>query len=311
MSTSSYEPSPELTKAVLAGILAPLPYVAGVLAKSVPYKETAVGKALQHVVPTSLRAIASTQSAGARLALTRHGELTEEAKQSIVRRIAGWFVPSEVQDVTKALQQDIVRLGRDGFGEDAWTLKAEEGEIVLVVLNTSFLRVSADTVADRFMDSFERLKIFKDKLPFPKPAEALGRAKSVASRLAGVPAERDIVRAVLAGLAEGPALDIRATGEEPAPVVASVEGLQQRLAEALRRLGETSPARDCLAIMGAACRDLLALPGLARGEHAPQELVAALGRLRQAFGWQIALLGDLYDVEIDERLAPILPPEAG
>ena len=113
----------------------------------------------------SLRSIAVTQDAGASIALTKHGELTEETKRGMLRRIATWFVPNEVKDITAALQQDVIRLGHSGFGEDAWRLEVRGEEIVLVVLNTSFLKVSADTVADAFMDSFDKLKAFKEKLP--------------------------------------------------------------------------------------------------------------------------------------------------
>jgi hypothetical protein len=160
-----YVPSETLVSSVLAGILAPLPFVAGLAAKAIPGKETAVRLALGHAIPMSLRSIAMTQQAGATVALTKHGELTEETKQSLLRRIAAWFVPDEVKDITAALQQDVLRLARAGFGEDAWRLEARGEEIVLVVLDTSFLKVSADTVAETFMDSFERLKAFKDKLP--------------------------------------------------------------------------------------------------------------------------------------------------
>lgn len=332
---SSYEPGPELTKAVLAGILAPLPFVAGMLAKRMPYKEAAVAKALQHVVPTSLRAIASTRGAGARIALTRHGELTEETKQSVVRNIAAWFVPSEVHDVTKALQQDIIRLGRDGFGEEAWKLEATEGEIVLVVIDTSFLKASADTVADLFMDSFERLKDFKNRLPFSKPAEALVRGTSLASRLAGLSAlgpgtswkpsepERAVVRDLLAQLEDKRALYTRAAGQEPAQVVASIESLEPLLSDALSQVGDNSPARDCCAILRAACRAFMALPSTndfatrAGTIHAPdipawaqEEFFVNLGKLRQTFGQQIAWLGYFYGVDIDGDLASLLPPEA-
>ncbi len=162
----TYDPSPELTKAVLAGILAPLPRIAGFVAWAVPGKELVVGSALMVAIPMGLQAIASAYPAGTRIALTRHGELTEETKQGILRRIASWFVPSEVTDVVSALQKDIVRLGHERFGQESWKLEATDGEIVLIVVNTSFLKVSADTVADTLMNSFDKLKGLKDKLPF-------------------------------------------------------------------------------------------------------------------------------------------------
>ncbi len=134
-------------------------------AKVVPGKQAGVSMALQYAVPMALRAIASTQSAGATVALTESGELTEETKRGILARIAGWFIPSEVKDVTKGLQADIIRLGFENFGEDAWKLEVRGGEIVLIVLNTSFLKVSADTAVDVFFNSLEQVRYLKDKLP--------------------------------------------------------------------------------------------------------------------------------------------------
>lgn len=160
-----YEPDKKLIEAVLAGIALPLGFIAGAAFKLVPFKDRVMSKALALAIPMSLRAIASAYPAGARIPLTKHGELTEETKRSVLTRIAAWFVPSEVKDVTKALQDDIVRMTTEGYAEEAWRLEATNGEIVIVVLNTSFLKVTADTAVDAFFNSMEAVKKFKDKLP--------------------------------------------------------------------------------------------------------------------------------------------------
>lgn len=40
-----------------------------------------------------------------------------------------------------------------------------------------------------------------------------------------------------------------------------------------------------------------------------ETFLIALGTLRATFGQQIALLAHLYDIELEEHLAAILPPE--
>jgi hypothetical protein len=162
----AYEPSSDLTKAVLASIAAPLPFVLGMAFKAVPFKERMMGSVLALAVPMSLRAIASTQLAGGRVVLTKHGELTEETKRSILSRIAAWFVPSEVKDVTRAIQADVVRMAKEGYAEEAWRLEVADGEVIISVISTSFLKVSADSAVDMFFNSVDALKALKNKVPF-------------------------------------------------------------------------------------------------------------------------------------------------
>lgn len=162
----TYEPSADLVKAVLAGIALPLPFVVGMAYKAVPFKEKVMSATLGVAIPTSLRAIASMQSSGTRIQLTKQGELTEETKRSILSRIADWFVPSEVKDVSSALQADITRMAEEEYAEESWRLEHSGGEVFIVITNTSFLRVSTDTVVDTFFNSLDGLRVLKDKLPF-------------------------------------------------------------------------------------------------------------------------------------------------
>lgn len=73
--------------------------------------------------------------------------------------------------------------------------------------------------------------------------------------------------------------------------------------------------------MRAACRDFLTLHSVQAQEHnrgmmhetgyQQEEFFVGLGKLRSVFGQQLAVLGYLYGVDIEEGLASILPPEPG
>jgi hypothetical protein len=159
-----YVPSEKFVEVVLAGIMMPLPWYVSGPAKLVPYKEKAIGIALAQVLPLSLRAIAVTQSDGARLVLTSHGQLTEEVKQSILKRIVWRLVPNEVVDISSELNKEIIRLATEEFEEEGWQLRGQENEVVLLVFGTSFLKVTADTVMDALFDSFDALKGYKERV---------------------------------------------------------------------------------------------------------------------------------------------------
>jgi len=71
--------------------------------------------------------------------------------------------------------------------------------------------------------------------------------------------------------------------------------------------------------MRASCRDFLTLTGAKAHEHTrgmmrgagmweQEQFFIELGKLRSVFGQQLAVLGYLYGVDIEESLASILPP---
>ena len=49
-----------------------------------------------------------------------------------------------------------------------------------------------------------------------------------------------------------------------------------------------------------------------RGDHIweQEQFLIELGKLRSVFGQQLAVLGYLYGIDIEESLATILPPES-
>lgn len=158
------------------------------------------------------------------------------------------------------------------------------------------------------------------------------RSQSLASRLAGVSMlgfgvswkapepERVVVRDVITALEDKRALYSQAVWEEPAHVVQSLFTIRDELTNGLKRVGDQSPAKDAFRIMRAACRDFLTLtstkayeqrPGTMRGDHMweQEQFFIELGKLRATFGQQLAVLGYLYGLDIEEGLASILPPE--
>lgn len=159
------------------------------------------------------------------------------------------------------------------------------------------------------------------------------RSQSLASRLAGVSilgfgaswkapeSERIVVRDVVRALEDKRALYSQAVWEEPSHVVQSLFKIRDELTSGLKRVGDNSPAKDALRIMRASCRDFLTLTsaksyeqnrGMMRGDHMweQKQFFIELGKLRSVFGQQLAVLGYLYGVDIEEGLASILPPEA-
>lgn len=158
------------------------------------------------------------------------------------------------------------------------------------------------------------------------------QSQSLANRLAGISIlgfgaswkapepERIVVRDVITALEDKRALYSQAVWEEPGHVVQSLLKIRDELTSGLKRVGDHSPAKDAFRIMRAACRNFLTLAsakayeknrGMMRGEHMweQEQFFIELGKLRSIFGQQLAVLGYLYGVDIEESLAGILPPE--
>lgn len=158
------------------------------------------------------------------------------------------------------------------------------------------------------------------------------QSQSLASRLAGVSIlgfgaswkapepERVVVRDVITALEDKRALYSQAVWEEPGHVVQSLFKIRDELTSGLKRVGDNSPAKDAFRIMRATCRDFLTLNSAKAHEnnhgmmrdmgYQQEEFFIGLGKLRSTFGQQLAVLGYLYGVDIEESLASILPPKA-
>lgn len=157
------------------------------------------------------------------------------------------------------------------------------------------------------------------------------KSKTLLSRLTGfslpviggglsfkpVEADRTIVRELLTFLEDRRALYVGAIWEQPNHVVQSVLQMRAELTQSLKRLSEGSPAEAACRSMRGACRDFVSAAGsqqlremhddFGRSMQGERFLIA-LGSLRATFGHQIALLAHLYEVDLEEHLASILPP---
>jgi hypothetical protein len=159
------------------------------------------------------------------------------------------------------------------------------------------------------------------------------QSQSLANRLAGVSMlgfgvswkapepERVVVRDVITSLEDKRALYSQAVWEEPGHVVQSLFKIRDDLTNGLKRVSDNSPAKDAFRIMRASCRDFLTLTSakayeqdrcMMRGDHMweQEQFFIELGKLRAVFGQQLAVLGYLYSIDIEEGLATILPPAA-
>lgn len=163
-----------------------------------------------------------------------------------------------------------------------------------------------------------------------KAKRAKIQSQSLLSRLGGFSAfgfgvsfkapepERVVVRDVITALEDKRALYVGAIWEQPDHVVQSILQMRQELTNGLKRIGDNSPAKDAFRAMRAACRDFLTHPAMvghggmrdfrAQDVWRQEEFLIGLGKLRAIFGQQIALLGYLYRIDIEEQLARTLPP---
>lgn len=155
------------------------------------------------------------------------------------------------------------------------------------------------------------------------------KSKALLSRLGGVSAfgfgmsfkpsetDRTIVRELLTSLEDRRALFVAAIWEQPNHVLESVLQMRTELTNALKRLGEKSPAAGACRSMRGACRDFLDETGTMQLREMDRRFVEgwqgekfliALCTLRARFGQQIALLAHAYQVDLEDHMASILPP---
>lgn len=144
------------------------------------------------------------------------------------------------------------------------------------------------------------------------------KAKELAQRLTGVKIpifgvswnapepQRKIVRGVLAFLEDRRVLYNPYNIEIEREVSDSVLEIRRELTNAIKALPEDSPAAPALRAMRAACREYLD-----RSRRFPHHLgfMLALGELSAHFGLQVAFLAIEYGLDIEEKLAQIVPPE--
>lgn len=160
----------------------------------------------------------------------------------------------------------------------------------------------------------------KDRI---KGQHLLSRLGGFSSPLGGVSlrlpeSERDVVRGVIIYLEDRRVLYVDMILEIPEQVTGSLLEIRKELTSAMKRVAANSPAAKSFEAMRAECRRFLSEPppqfpniGMASdtGSHRGMDagFFANLGRLRSAFGQQLAELAYLYDLDLSDELASILP----
>ena len=150
------------------------------------------------------------------------------------------------------------------------------------------------------------------------------KGKSLLSRLTGIstpfvgvswspPAdEKDIARKLFVFLSDRRALYNPYDIEIGPHVIHSVMEIRQRITSDLENLVSDSPLRQNLKAMQAACRRFLdenQKPNKIYGWQHEAKLHSTLGELRALFGVHVTQIAYSYNLEVEEPLASILPPE--
>jgi len=124
--------------------------------------------------------------------------------------------------------------------------------------------------------------------------------------------ERDKAQQLLVYLAGQRALHYPYDREIGSFIVQSILDTRQRLTRDIEALSTDTLLRKILRAMQAACRKFLdenQSPSAGYGGPYQAQLLCTLGELRALLGIHIARIAFAYDLEVDARLADILPPE--
>jgi hypothetical protein len=133
--------------------------------------------------------------------------------------------------------------------------------------------------------------------------------------------ERVVVRDLITALEDKRALYSQAVWEEPSHVIQSIFAIRDELTNGLKRVGDSSPAKDAFRIMRSGCRDFLTLTSTQAFQNSRgmmrdgavwkhEEFFIELGKLRAVIGQQLAMLCYLYGIDVEKTLATILPPQS-
>lgn len=149
------------------------------------------------------------------------------------------------------------------------------------------------------------------------------KGKAIASRLTGISCpvagiswtppvdEQDKAMRLLTYLEDRRALYHPYEMEVGDYVIQSILEIRQRLTADLEDVSKSSLLGQSLSAMRAVCRKFLDETQQPRGQryYLGANFISALGELRALFGIHVARLACAYDLEVEENLASILPPE--
>lgn len=121
----------------------------------------------------------------------------------------------------------------------------------------------------------------------------------------------DVMKRLLTYLEDRRALYVGAIWEQPDYVVQSILETRKALTDALGRLSNDNITRDLLRNMRDACHEFLKVPAppkMNRDALESENFLIALGVLRATFGRCVATIAYDYQIDLDAKLGPILPP---
>lgn len=133
--------------------------------------------------------------------------------------------------------------------------------------------------------------------------------------------DRAIGRRVIAFLEDRRILYVPSEAETPPHCVESALRIREFLTAELGRIDSKTPLAQALMAMRAACRKFLTsveaedgrivLYGASHNHYCSWIFISALGELRGVFGVHLATLSSSYGLDIEDKLAKILPESSG
>jgi len=125
--------------------------------------------------------------------------------------------------------------------------------------------------------------------------------------------ERDIARKLLVFLEDRRVLFMPFDMEIGLYVIRSIQEIRQRLTSDLQQISKSDVLGESMSAMRASCRKFMTETQDKKRNrgmwHHEGQIWSALGELRAIFGIHVARIACAYDLEVEEQLEPILPPE--
>lgn len=148
------------------------------------------------------------------------------------------------------------------------------------------------------------------------------KAKSMASRFGGVSAfgfglswrpkepDHEIIKRFLIALEDRRALFVGSIYEQPQHVIKSVDQMRKDITAALQQISDDKATAGSLKMLRAACHEFMndaPTNEMLHGHWEQEKILLSLGKLRSAFGMQIAALSAAYGIDVAENFKLILP----
>ncbi len=149
-----------------------------------------------------------------------------------------------------------------------------------------------------------------------KGKQFLNRLNGISTPVGGVSwtppvDEREIARKLLVFLEDRRVLYMPFNMEIGPYVIRSVQEIRKRLTSDLQQISKSDVLGESISAMRASCRKFMTETQDKKRNRWYHEgrIWSALGELRAIFGLHIARIAYSYNLEVEEQLEPILPPE--